>query len=192
MKLSSDAHIYGTTSKTLYSVMSTALEDWSEREYPAVDLLEGQHCRLEEFANEHADSLFESTVMQGADDRFRYLPEYANPSREEFDAWFLAKKESRDPKYYAIVDKATGKVGGRQTFMSIRPEHGVAEIGHIHYSPLISKTTISTEGMFLMLQYLFDTLKYRPCEWYGSLTLTSLIIFGNRVIILLYALNLTL
>ena len=71
--------------------------------------------------------------MEGADDRFRYLPEYANPSKEEFDAWFESKKASVDPKYYAIIDKSTGLVGGRQTLMSIRPEFGVIEIGHIHY-----------------------------------------------------------
>eukprot|EP00603_Paraphysomonas_imperforata_P006394 CAMPEP_0114413538 /NCGR_PEP_ID=MMETSP0103-20121206/910_1 /TAXON_ID=37642 ORGANISM="Paraphysomonas imperforata, Strain PA2" /NCGR_SAMPLE_ID=MMETSP0103 /ASSEMBLY_ACC=CAM_ASM_000201 /LENGTH=199 /DNA_ID=CAMNT_0001581623 /DNA_START=62 /DNA_END=658 /DNA_ORIENTATION=- len=141
------------------------MENWSGREYPAIDLLEGRTCRLEAFTTEHVTSLYESTVMEGAEDRFRYLPEYSNPSREEFDSWFHAKMSSTDPKYYAIIDKSTGKVGGRQTFMSIRPEHGVAEIGHIHYSPLIARTTICTEGMFLMLQYLFDVLKYRRCEW---------------------------
>ena len=139
--------------------------DWSSKAYPDSDLLEGRTCRLEAFSDAHLTSLYESTVMEGANDRFRYLPEYPNPSKEDFDTWFSSKKMSSDPKYFAIIDKATGMVGGRQTLMSIRPEHGVIEIGHIHYSPLISKTTISTEAMFLMLQYVFDVLKYRRCEW---------------------------
>lgn len=141
------------------------MENWTSKEYPGIDLLEGRTCRLQAFSDEHATSLYESTVMQGAEDRFRYLPEYENPSREEFDDWFESKKKSTDPKYYAIIDKRTGLVGGRQTFMSIRPQFGVVEIGHIHYSPLIARTTVTTEGMFLMLQYVFDVLKYRRCEW---------------------------
>lgn len=141
------------------------MEDWTTKEYPTRSLLEGRTCRLEAFADEHASSLYESTVMPGAEDRFRYLPEYENPSREEFDHWFASKKESTDPKYYAIIDKATGLVGGRQTLMSIVPQHGVIEIGHIHYSPLIAKTTVCTEGIFLLLRYVFDDLKYRRVEW---------------------------
>lgn len=33
------------------------------------------------------------------------------------------------------------------------------------HSPQIAKTTITTEGIYLLLKYLFDDLKYRRVEW---------------------------
>ena len=137
-------------------------DHWST---PDANILEGRSCRLEALSDTHLSGLYECTVLGDAEERFRYLPEYPCPAREEFDLWFESKKISKDPKYYVVVDKSTGKIGGRQTFMRITPEHGVIEIGHIYWSSLIARTTVTTEAIFLMLQYIFDGLKYRRCEW---------------------------
>ena len=42
---------------------------------------------------------------------------------------------------------------------------GVIELGKIHFSPLLKKTTMATEAMFLMMRRAFDELSYRRCEW---------------------------
>jgi RimJ/RimL family protein N-acetyltransferase len=41
----------------------------------------------------------------------------------------------------------------------------VIEVGHIHFSPLLQRTTLSTEAMFLMMKRVFDDLGYRRYEW---------------------------
>jgi len=34
----------------------------------------------------------------------------------------------------------------------------VIEVGHIHFSPLLQKTPVATEAMFLMMSRVFDEL----------------------------------
>jgi len=41
----------------------------------------------------------------------------------------------------------------------------VIEVGHINYSPLLQKTPIATEAMYLMMRRVFDELGYRRYEW---------------------------
>ena len=38
------------------------------------------------------------------------------------------------------------------------------EVGHIHFSPLLQRTTASTEALFLMMQWAFEH-GYRRYEW---------------------------
>jgi RimJ/RimL family protein N-acetyltransferase len=41
----------------------------------------------------------------------------------------------------------------------------VIEVGHIHFSPLIQGSAISTEAMYLMMKLVFEDLGYRRYEW---------------------------
>jgi RimJ/RimL family protein N-acetyltransferase len=50
-------------------------------------------------------------------------------------------------------------------YLRINPEHGVIEVGHLHYSKLLQKTPAATEVMYLMMRYIFDDLGYRRYEW---------------------------
>jgi RimJ/RimL family protein N-acetyltransferase len=49
--------------------------------------------------------------------------------------------------------------------VSIVPENGSVEIGHIHFSPVLQKTREATEAIYLLMQYIFDELGYRRLEW---------------------------
>lgn len=42
---------------------------------------------------------------------------------------------SPDPIYYVVIDKKTGRIGGRQSLMRIDEKNGVAEIGWIYWGP---------------------------------------------------------
>lgn len=144
----------------------TDLSNWQPRSRPAREPLEGRYVRLEPLsAARHGDGLYEAATIGDADARFRYLGEYTPDSREAFQPWLDKAETSEDPLYFAVVDKATGKVGGRQTFLRIDPANGVIEIGHIHWGPLISRKPAATEAHFLFMQYAFDTLGYRRWEW---------------------------
>ena len=73
--------------------------------------------------------------------------------------------KSEDPQFFAVIDKASGKVAGRQTLMRIDSAHGAIEIGNIYWGPLISRKPAATEAQFLFMQYIFDELGYRRYEW---------------------------
>jgi len=80
-------------------------------------------------------------------------------------AWIERAAASEDPLFHAVIDRATGRVEGRQSFMRITPEHGVIEIGNILWGPAISRTRVATEALYLAARHVFDDLGYRRFEW---------------------------
>lgn len=144
----------------------TDLANWTARPRPPRVVLDGHHARLEPLsAAKHGDDLFEAATVADADGRFRYLGEYPPENRAAFQPWLDKAEASEDPLYYAVIDKATGKAGGRQTFLRIDPANGVIEIGHIHWGPLIARKPAATEAHFLFMKHAFDDLGYRRWEW---------------------------
>lgn len=142
------------------------LTDWQGCERPHRRVFEGRFVRLEPLdAEKHGDELFEAATAGDADGRFRWLPENTPLSREAFQPWLEMAEASPDPMYFAVIDLASGKVAGRQTMMRMDPANGVAEIGHIHWGPIIQKTPATTEAYYLFATHLFDELGYRRFEW---------------------------
>ena len=64
----------------------------------------------------------------------------------------------------AIVEKESGRPLGIASYLRIHPAEGSIEVGHIHFSPLLQRTTSATESMFLMMQWAFEA-GYRRYEW---------------------------
>ncbi len=142
------------------------LSGWQGCERPHRKVFEGRFVRLEPLdIDKHGDGLFEAATEGDADNRFRWLMETAPTSRDQFQVWLERVQASEDPMYFAVIDLKSGKVAGRQTMMRMVPEHGVAEIGHIHWGPLIQKTPATTEAFYLFATHLFDELGYRRFEW---------------------------
>ena len=67
--------------------------------------------------------------------------------------------------FFAVVDRETGRVEGRMTFLRMDPTHGVVETGHILFGPRLSRTPAATEAIFLQARHAFDDLGYRRFEW---------------------------
>lgn len=103
-------------------------------------------------------------MAPGADERFRHLFE-APQDRVGFDEWLQRSSASADPLYYAVIDRASGRCEGRQTFMRITPEHGVIEVGGILWGPAIARTRVATEALYLFARHAFNDLGYRRFEW---------------------------
>lgn len=142
------------------------LSNWKSCPRPDGRVLEGRFIRLEKLnAAKHGDGLFEASRMEDADDRFRWLFEYPAQSREEFQTWMENVEASGDPLFYVVIDRQTGKIGGRQTFMRIDPAYGVIEIGNIFWSSLIAQTPATTEAFYLFAKHVFEDLGYRRFEW---------------------------
>lgn len=128
--------------------------------------LEGHYCRLEPLNPErHGDQLFAASTPPDAAARFLYLPVQAPVDRRDFDAWITTRSVSVDPMYFVVIDKSTGLIGGRQSFLRIDPSNQSIEIGDIYWGPSISRTRVSTEANFLFAKYAFDVLGYRRYEW---------------------------
>lgn len=148
------------------AVPTKNLANWIARPRPPRVVLDGRYARLEPLnAARHGDDLFEAATVADADGRFRYLGEYPPESRAAFQPWLEKAEASEDPLYYAVIDKATGKAAGRQTFLRIDPANGVIEIGHIHWGPLMARKPAATEAHFLFMKHAFDDLGYRRWEW---------------------------
>lgn len=142
------------------------LSHWTPRPLPEAEILEGRFARLERLsAARHGDELFAASTMEDADDRFRWLPEFPPQSREAFQPWLDKAEASADPLYFVVIDKASGKVAGRQTLMRIDAANGVIEIGHVFWSSLIARTPATTEAFFLFAAHVFGDLGYRRFEW---------------------------
>jgi RimJ/RimL family protein N-acetyltransferase len=147
-------------------LMADDLKNWQPRPRPQREPMEGRYVRLEPLsAAKHGDGLFEASSVPDADQRFRYLFDYPPESRAAFQPWLEKAEASEDPLFFAVIDKASGKVAGRQTLMRIDPAFGVIEIGNIYWGPLVSRKPAATEALYLFAKYVFDDLGYRRYEW---------------------------
>jgi RimJ/RimL family protein N-acetyltransferase len=125
-------------------------------------VLEGRYARLEPLALAHAEGLMAASADAAS---FDYLFDVPPTDLEDLKSYIRQKSVSEDPLFHSVIDKATGRAGGRQTFMRITPEHGVIEIGNILWGPPIARTRVATEALFLAARYVFEDLGYRRFEW---------------------------
>src|SRR5690606_24306116 len=98
----------------------TNLANWIPRPLPARAPLAGRYVRLRpRDPAEHGEGLF--AVSSGADaaERFRWLGAYPPESREAFQAWLEKAAASDAPLFFAVIDDATGEIGGRQALLRI-------------------------------------------------------------------------
>jgi RimJ/RimL family protein N-acetyltransferase len=144
----------------------TDLSSWTARPRPARSPLEGRYVRLEPLsAAAHGDGLYRASSVADIATRFSWLPDLPPDSRAAFQPWLDRAEASEDPLFFTVIDKASGKVAGRQTLMRIDPANGAIEIGNIYWGPLVAQKPAATEAQFLFTQYVFDTLGYRRYEW---------------------------
>ena len=140
------------------------LTEWRGARPPRREPLDGDTVRLEPLdADRHGDDLF--AAGQGADETWRYLPYGPFASRDDFLRWLERHASTSDPLAFAILDRSAGAARGIATFMSLVPEHGVIEIGHIWLSPQLQRTRQATEAIFVMSRHAFEALGNRRLEW---------------------------
>lgn len=133
---------------------------------PARTVLEGHYCRLEPIDPErHSEELFAASTPDDGASRFMYLGEDVPTSVDELKAWAKSAAASEDPLFFVVIDKRTGKVEGRQSYLRITPSQQGIEIGNIYWGPAIAGTPVATEANFLFAKYALDDLGYRRYEW---------------------------
>lgn len=116
--------------------------------------------------DKHAEALYQGSNGDSARQSvWIYLFDGPYRSLHEFRASMDAKARSADPLFFAVIDNASGRAVGYQTFLRIDPPNRVIEVGNIMYTPAIQRTAGATEAQYLFAKYVFDELGYRRYEW---------------------------
>ena len=143
-----------------------AVDDWHSPPQPPQSPASGRLCCIEPFdPGSHAHELYEAFQKDVDRHNWTYLPYGPFDSFGAFDSWARESCRGDVPLFHAVIDLATGRAVGLASYLRINPKDGVIEVGHIHFSPLLQKTMLATEAMFLMMKRVFDELGYRRYEW---------------------------
>lgn len=145
--------------------MGDALEDWQPRPHPERVVLTGRYCRLEPLCVGHAQALFSAYQLAEDTRSWTWLLREPDATADAFAGWVESVSELSDPMHFTVIDNQTQSPVGTLALMRIDPANGVVEVGHVHFSPLLSRTVMSTEAHCLLMRYVFDTLGYRRYEW---------------------------
>ena len=96
---------------------------------------------------------------------WRYLPIGPFVDLEQYGLFLKDWISKPDVIAFTVRDALTKRAVGSISLMMIRPEHGVAELGNIWYTPSAQRTKANTEACYLLLRYCIEELKYRRMEW---------------------------
>jgi RimJ/RimL family protein N-acetyltransferase len=94
-----------------------------------------------------------------------YLPYGPFASEAEHQAWLRDQAEADDPLFFTIVETAPARATGLASLMSIVPQHGSIEVGHVWLSPRLQRTPAATEALVLFIRHPMEDLGYRRMEW---------------------------
>ncbi|TWI47793.1 RimJ/RimL family protein N-acetyltransferase [Pseudomonas duriflava] len=145
---------------------TTALLHWRPVPLPEPKTLEGYYICLEPLdAQRQGDDFWITLHGPKADpDLWDFLPYGPFSSREAFNTWLTGHAASTDPLFFAVIDSRSGQAQGLLSLMSIVPEHGSIEIGHVIFGRAMQRTPRATEAVYLLAREAF-ALGYRRLEW---------------------------
>lgn len=145
-------------------LLGMVVENWLPRERPNHEIIQGKYCILEPIQiDRHAEKLYAAFAFDNRGESWTYLAYGPFASLNEFSDWITATLS--ETLLYAILNAETQDPLGVVGFSRINPQHGVLEIGHVHFSKWLKKTPLATEAIYLMLRHVFDKYGYRRCEW---------------------------
>lgn len=140
------------------------IENWQHAKLPKASCLSGRYCCLETLdLTKHGRPLFTALLPNSSE--WTYLPYGPFASYEAFFNEFSEIIADPETFPYAIVDQQTKQPVGIASYLRTNPQHGVIEVGHLHYARSLQKTVAATEAMFLLMRQAFEELGYRRYEW---------------------------
>lgn len=143
--------------------MAKDLTNWTAPVFPGAEVLETPVVRLVPMAADaHAAMLF--AAMEGHDALWDWMAVGPFHSATAMHRWLREIENRPDPVFYAIEDRALGRVAGIASYLNINRAHGTIEIGHITLSPLLQRRRAGSEALMTMIARAFDA-GYRRVEW---------------------------
>lgn len=142
-----------------------SLPDWKVPAWPGDTPMVGRHCTVRRVLAElDAPALFQAHALDVEGRQWTYLPYGPFPDVVAYQSWLAQQALTRDPLFFAIVDHCSQQAVGLAAYLRISPEAGTVETGHLQFSPLLQRTVLATEAMYLMMRRVFE-LGYRRYEW---------------------------
>jgi RimJ/RimL family protein N-acetyltransferase len=147
-------------------LLGNPVENWMTCQTPKKIMIQGRHCILEPLEiHKHAQKLLDVLAIDNNGESWTYLPYGPFNTLNDFEKWLSITLSENDTFLYAILDVKTQEPTGISGYLRITPEHGVIEIGHLHFSAKLKQTAVATEAIYLMLQQALQVYGYRRCEW---------------------------
>ena len=138
---------------------------WREPIIPKREPLLGQFTRVEPLdVARHAQELFNANQADKSGRGWTNLSYGPFDNFSDYVSWLESICESEDPMFWAYIDSNTDRAVGLGSYLRINPKEGSIEVGHLRFSPLMQRTVIATEAMFLKMELAFS-LGYRRYEW---------------------------
>jgi RimJ/RimL family protein N-acetyltransferase len=127
--------------------------------------MQGSYCRLEPLnLDRHAKDLFEANAHDKEGRNWTYLFNGPFKTFDDYLTWLKTSCLGDDPLFFTIREEHSSRPVGIASYLRITPSAGSIEVGNIHFSPLLQKTPLATEAMYLMMKKVFE-LGYRRYEW---------------------------
>jgi RimJ/RimL family protein N-acetyltransferase len=141
--------------------------DWRPARRPEATVLEGRHVRLRPLdPDADAEALYaESHPPAGDPGLWTYLFTGPYADAAALRAALSIDARSEDPLVFALVTLPDEHPAGVASYMRIKPEHGVIEIGGIWFGASLRRSTAAAEAIYLLAAHAFDELGYRRLEW---------------------------
>ena len=119
------------------------LTNWTPPPRPSVPVLEGRYARLERLdADRHAEELYQANLLDAS--IWDYMSHGPFSSVAAYSEWASNAAALDDPFYYAIRNLETGRAEGVASYLRIKPEMGVFEVGSIVFTPPLRRTRAAT------------------------------------------------
>ena len=140
-------------------------EGWQPPAHPPREMLAGQYVSVAPISvADHGADLFEAASMDRSGEGWTYLPYGPFDELSAFEDWMTATCLGSDPQFYAYISNETGKAVGWGSYLRIKTKEASIEVGHIRLTPLMQRTRMATEAMYLKIRNAFD-MGYRRFEW---------------------------
>ena len=140
--------------------------NFKKAKIPSKKILKGKYVVLEPInINKHFKDLFVNFSKDKENRIWTYLPYGPFKTSISFKKWLKSFCLTNDPFFYAIYTKRHKQYCGMVSYLRITPEHGLIEVGHVNYSPILQNTVEGTETMYLMMKNAFEVLGNRRYEW---------------------------
>jgi len=149
----------------LGQAIGAPVDGWSAPPPPPRAVIGGRRCTLEPLdVQRHGADLYGAVSHDSNGRNWTYLAYGPFADDASYLQWLRSVSDLADPMFYAIIDSASGAAVGVGSYMRIDPANGCIEVGHLHFSPLMQRTPVASEAMYLMMKQVFE-LGYRRYEW---------------------------
>ena len=133
---------------------------------PSTSPMDGRFVRLVPVEPGHATVLFPASHGdETTEAMWTYLSYGPFADEAQMRSWLEGIAGSDDPRFFTVIDLATGDPVGVVSYLNIVGPDRRIELGHIWYVPAAQRGRANTETAYLLMRRAFDELGYRRVEW---------------------------